>query len=148
MGQPMKKCKLLDFILSKCTGTIMCSLGASPHTRRNENDRNGGIWQSRISISLAVYVQRRVCFVNVQSSLHKNVIFSDETKESCFVVVFSVNVFAVVVFHVVHVVVVIDAVDTRNLPVVVQVVVVVVVIVDVDPRNLPLESGQNPVINK
>ena len=60
---------------------------------------------------------------------------------------FSVNVFAVVVFHVVHVVVVIDAVDTRNLPVVVQ-VVVVVVIVDVDPRNLPLESGQNPVINK
>ena len=38
------------------------------------------------------------------------------TKESCFVVVFSVNVFAVVVFHVV---VVIDAVDTRNLPIVV-----------------------------
>ena len=95
-----------------------------------------------------VYVQRRVCFVNVQSSLHKNVIFSDETKESCFVVVFSVNVFAVVFFHVVHVVVVIDAVDTRNLPIVVVVqVVVVVVIVDVDPRNLPLESGQNRVSN-
>ena len=67
------------------------------------------------------------------------------TKESCFVVVFSVNVFAVVVFHVVHVVVVIDAVDTRNLPVVVQ--VVVVVIVDVDPRNLPLEFGQNRMSN-
>ena len=55
--------------------------------------------------------------------------------------------FAVVVFHVVHVVVVIDAVDTRNLPIVVVVQVVVVVIVDVYPRNLPLESGLNRVIN-
>ena len=63
------------------------------------------------------------------------------TKESCFVVVFSVNVFAVLVFYVIHfLVVVIDAVDTRNLPVVVQ-VVVVVVIVDVDPRNLTLKFG-------
>ena len=41
-----------------------------------ENYRNGGIWQSRISNSLAEYVQRRECFVNVQSSLHENVIFS------------------------------------------------------------------------
>ena len=41
-----------------------------------ENYRNGGIWQSRISNSLAEYVQRRECFVNVQSSLHENVVFS------------------------------------------------------------------------
>ena len=36
-------------------------------------DLNGGIWQSRISKYLAEYVQHCVCFVNVQSSLHKNV---------------------------------------------------------------------------
>ena len=41
-----------------------------------KNDRNGGIWKSGISKSLAEYVQRRVCFVNVQSSLHENVVFS------------------------------------------------------------------------
>ena len=35
-----------------------------------KNDRNGGIWQSGISKSLAEYVQRHVCFVNVQLSLH------------------------------------------------------------------------------
>ena len=42
-----------------------------------KNDRNGGIWQSRISKSLAEYVKRPVCLVNVQSSLHENVVFSD-----------------------------------------------------------------------
>ena len=41
-----------------------------------KNARNGGVWQSGISKSLAEYVQRRVCFVNVQSSLHENVVFS------------------------------------------------------------------------
>ena len=41
-----------------------------------KNDRNGGLWQSRISKSLAEYVQRPVWFVNVQSSLHENVVFS------------------------------------------------------------------------
>ena len=41
-----------------------------------KNDRNGGIWQSGISKSLAEYVQCPVCFVNVQSSLHENVVFS------------------------------------------------------------------------
>ena len=40
-----------------------------------KNDRNGGIWQSGISKYLAEYVQRPVCFVNVQSSLHENVVF-------------------------------------------------------------------------
>ena len=33
-------------------------------------------WQSGISISLAEYAQRPVCFINVQSSLHENVVFS------------------------------------------------------------------------
>ena len=42
----------------------------------NKNDRNSSIWQSGISKSLEEYVQRRVCFVNVQSSLHENVVFS------------------------------------------------------------------------
>ena len=32
--------------------------------------------QTGISKSLAGYVQRLVCFVNVQSSLHENVVFS------------------------------------------------------------------------
>ena len=41
-----------------------------------KNDRNGGIWQSGISKSLAEYVQRPVWFDNVQSSLHENVVFS------------------------------------------------------------------------
>ena len=41
-----------------------------------KNDRNGGVWQSGISKSLAEYVQRPVCFVNVQLSLHENVVFS------------------------------------------------------------------------
>ena len=41
-----------------------------------KNDRNGGIWQSGISKSLAEYVQRSVCFVNAQSSLHENVVLS------------------------------------------------------------------------
>ena len=41
-----------------------------------KNDRNGGIWQSGISKSLGEYVLLPVCFVNVQSSLHENVIFS------------------------------------------------------------------------
>ena len=40
------------------------------------NDHNGGIWQKGISKSLAEYVQCRVCFVNGQSSLHENVLFS------------------------------------------------------------------------
>ena len=38
-----------------------------------KNDRNGGIWQSGISKSLAEYAQRPVCFVHVQLSLHENV---------------------------------------------------------------------------
>ena len=41
-----------------------------------KNDRNGGVWQSGISKSLAEYIQGPVCFVNVQSSLHENVVFS------------------------------------------------------------------------
>ena len=47
-------------------------------TRRRfiKNARNGGIWQSRILKSLAEYVQHCVCFVNVQLSLHENVVFS------------------------------------------------------------------------
>ena len=43
---------------------------------KNKNDRNSGIWQSGISKSLEEYIQRHVCFVNVQSSLHENVVFS------------------------------------------------------------------------
>ena len=44
------------------------------------------------------------------------------TKESGFVVIFSVNVFPVLVFYVVHFVVVVnDVVDARNLPIVVVV---------------------------
>ena len=45
-----------------------------------KNDRNGGIWQSGISKSLAEYVQRRVCFVNVQSSYLLLIIFLPITK--------------------------------------------------------------------
>ena len=41
-----------------------------------KNDRNGGIWPSGISKSLAEYVKYCVCYVNVQSSLHDNVVFS------------------------------------------------------------------------
>ena len=44
--------------------------------QREKNDRNGGIWKSGISKSLAEYVQRPVCFVHVQSSLHETVVFS------------------------------------------------------------------------
>ena len=36
--------------------------GAEKHTRGTKNDRNGGVWQSRISKSLAEYAQRHVCF--------------------------------------------------------------------------------------
>ena len=36
----------------------------------------GGIWQSGISKSLVEYVHRPVWFVNVQSSLHENVVCS------------------------------------------------------------------------
>ena len=43
---------------------------------KEKNYRNGGVWQSGISKSLAEYVQRPVCFVSVQSSLHENVVFS------------------------------------------------------------------------
>ena len=43
---------------------------------QKKNDRNGGVWQSGISKSLAEYVQHRVCLVIVQSSLHENVVFS------------------------------------------------------------------------
>ena len=48
--------------------------GPHPTTLNGKND--GGIWQSGISKSLAGYVQHRVCFVNVESSLHENVVFS------------------------------------------------------------------------
>ena len=44
--------------------------------QQRKNERNSDIWQGGISKSLAEYVQRRVCFVNVQSSLHGNVVFS------------------------------------------------------------------------
>ena len=43
---------------------------------QQKNDRNGGIWQRGISESLAEHVQRCVGFVNIHSSLHKNVAFS------------------------------------------------------------------------
>ena len=41
-----------------------------------KNDRNGSMRQSRSSKSLAEYVQRHVCFVNIQLSLHENIVFS------------------------------------------------------------------------
>ena len=41
-----------------------------------KNDRNGSKWQSGISKSLAEYFQRPVCFINVQTSLHENIVFS------------------------------------------------------------------------
>ena len=44
--------------------------------KRNKNDCNGGKWQSGISKSLEEYVQHHVCFGNVKSSLHENVIIS------------------------------------------------------------------------
>ena len=34
------------------------------------------IWNKEKKYRKAEYVQRRVCFVNVQSSLHENVVFS------------------------------------------------------------------------
>ena len=40
----------------------------------NKNDRNGGIWQSGNSKSLAEHVQHCACLVIVQSSLHENVL--------------------------------------------------------------------------
>ena len=43
---------------------------------QGKNDRNGGIWQSGISKSQTEYVQQHACFVNVQSYLYENVIFS------------------------------------------------------------------------
>ena len=46
------------------------------HFLLRKNDRNGSIWQSEISKSLAEYFKCCVCFVNVQSSLHENVVFS------------------------------------------------------------------------
>ena len=46
------------------------------HCTLGKNDRNSGIWQSGISKSRAEYVQPPVCLVNVQSSLHENVVFS------------------------------------------------------------------------
>ena len=58
----------IEFYISRFCGTIC---GTS-----NKNDLNGGIWQSRISKSLAEYVHRCVCFVNVQLSLPENVVFS------------------------------------------------------------------------
>ena len=47
-----------------------------PRRIQSKNDRNGGIWQRGISKSLAEYVQLPVRFINVQSSLHENVVFS------------------------------------------------------------------------
>ena len=38
--------------------------------------RKNYVWQSGISKSLAEYVKCCLCFVNVQSSLHDNVVFS------------------------------------------------------------------------
>ena len=46
------------------------------YLKYSKNDRNSGIRHSGISKSLAEYVQRPVCFVNVQSSLQENVVFS------------------------------------------------------------------------
>ena len=62
---------LLGYIVLKKTKNIIKLLSYI-----NKNYRNGGVWQSGISKSLAEYVQRPVCFVNVQSSLHENVVFS------------------------------------------------------------------------
>ena len=53
---------------------ILSIKGSLP--RISKNDHNGGKWQSGISKSLAEYVQHHVCFANVLSSLHKNVVFS------------------------------------------------------------------------
>ena len=43
---------------------------------QKKNDRNGGIWPSGISKSLAEYVKYCVCYLNVQSSLHDIVAYS------------------------------------------------------------------------
>ena len=55
---------------------LMSRVTVGQHEDISKNDRNGGIWQSRISKSLVEYVQGRVCFVNVQLSLNENVVFS------------------------------------------------------------------------
>ena len=45
---------------------LMSRVTVGQHEDISKNDRNGGIWQSRISKSLVEYVQGRVCFVKVQ----------------------------------------------------------------------------------
>ena len=55
-------------------------LGSQECSRTKKNDRNGGVCQSGISKSLAEYVQRHLCFFNVQLSLHENVVFSVYTR--------------------------------------------------------------------
>ena len=64
------------FKLALSLAQLSPSLFTTRIIAQRKNDRNGGIWQSGISKSLAEYVQRPVCFVNVQSSLHENVVFS------------------------------------------------------------------------
>ena len=63
--------------MAECGG--VCALAMwdiLPDPIKIKNDRNSGIWQSGITKSLEEYVKRYVCFVNVQSSLHENVVFS------------------------------------------------------------------------
>ena len=50
---------------------ISCGVAVMMRVQQ-KNDRNGGVWQSGISKALAEYVQRRVCYVNVQSSLRSS----------------------------------------------------------------------------
>ena len=67
----------LPFINVHINGHIYVQINVDRNVHLvHKNDRNGGIWQSGISKSLAEYFQRHVRFVNVQSSLHENVIFS------------------------------------------------------------------------
>ena len=58
------------------TRTCVYTFRLSKSYRIRKNYRNDGIWQSGISKSLAEYVKGCVCFINVQSSLHDNVVFS------------------------------------------------------------------------
>ena len=53
---------------------------------KDKNDPNGGIWQSGISKSLAEYVQCPVSFVNVQLSLHENVVFSVGALNAAYII--------------------------------------------------------------
>ena len=68
-----RTCANVQIILPPCRvcprATFLGARAPLGIARRKKKDRNNGVWQSGISKSLAEYVQRRVCFVNVQSSL-------------------------------------------------------------------------------